>query len=170
DERNVQTFEVELTLRDDRPCGEGSRREPGAGDGASQAAHGREGSCMHRLLRLHVSWRLASIARRIHPSAAEEPTMPNPPSDADALAFWITAPGRGEIRAETLAPRTDGDVVVETLYSGISRGTESLVFAGRVPPSEHERMRAPFQNGDFPGPVKYGYASVGRVLDGPAEL
>jgi len=104
-------------------------------------------------------------------SAAEEPTtMPNPPSDAEARAFWITAPGRGEIRAEALAPPADGEVLVETLYSGISRGTESLVFAGRVPPSEYERMRAPFQAGDFPAPVKYGYASVGRVLDGPAEL
>lgn len=96
--------------------------------------------------------------------------MPNPPSDAEARAFWITAPGRGEIRAEALAPPADGEVLVETLYSGISRGTESLVFAGRVPPSEYERMRAPFQAGDFPAPVKYGYASVGRVLDGPAEL
>jgi threonine dehydrogenase-like Zn-dependent dehydrogenase len=57
---------------------------------------------------------------------------------------------------------------VRALYSGISRGTEALVFQGRVPRSEHERMRAPFQAGDFPGPVKYGYASVGRVVEGPA--
>jgi|SRR5690606_9088715 len=95
--------------------------------------------------------------------------MSTPPSDA-ALAFWITAPGRGEIRAETLAPPGDGEVLVETLYSGVSRGTESLVFTGRVPPSEYERMRAPFQAGDFPAPVKYGYASVGRVVEGPAAL
>lgn len=94
--------------------------------------------------------------------------MPTPPSDA--LAFWITAPGRGEIRAEPLPPRAEDEVLVEALYSGISRGTEALVFAGRVPPSEYERMRAPFQAGDFPAPVKYGYASVGRVLDGPAAL
>jgi len=94
--------------------------------------------------------------------------MPTPPSDA--LAFWITAPGRGEIRAEPLPPRAEDEVLVEALYSGISRGTEALVFAGRVPPSEYERMRAPFQAGDFPSPVKYGYASVGRVLDGPAAL
>src|SRR5690606_14131971 len=154
-----------------RPRGKGGRRKPCAGYGATQAAHGREGSCLHRPLRLHVSRRLASIARGVASSAAEEPTtMPNPPSDAEARAFWITAPGRGEIRAEALAPPADGEVLVETLYSGISRGTESLVFAGRVPPSEYERMRAPFQAGDFPAPVKYGYASVGRVLDGPAEL
>jgi 2-desacetyl-2-hydroxyethyl bacteriochlorophyllide A dehydrogenase len=88
----------------------------------------------------------------------------------DAHAFWVVAPGRGEIRQETPAPPSASDVVVRTLYSGISRGTESLVFHGRVPPSEYQRMRAPFQQGDFPGPVKYGYANVGRVEQGPQDL
>lgn len=87
-----------------------------------------------------------------------------------AAAFWISAPGSGEIRDEALPPAGNGDVVVRTLYSGISRGTESLVFAGRVPASERVRMRAPFQSGDFPAPVKYGYANVGRVERGPREL
>ena len=89
---------------------------------------------------------------------------------SEALAFWVTAPGRGEIRAERLPPAGDGDAVVRTVYSGVSRGTESLVFAGRVPASEYARMRAPFQAGDFPAPVKYGYASVGVVEQGPAGL
>src|SRR5438128_9726850 len=89
---------------------------------------------------------------------------------ADARAFWIVEPGRGEIRPETLPTPSNGDVVVRALYSGISRGTEALVFRGRVPPSEWERMRAPFQAGRFPAPVKYGYASVGRVEQGPREL
>jgi NADPH:quinone reductase-like Zn-dependent oxidoreductase len=62
------------------------------------------------------------------------------------------------------------EVVVRALYSGISRGTESLVFQGRVPPSEYQRMRAPFQAGELPGPVKYGYSSVGAVERGPREL
>ena len=88
----------------------------------------------------------------------------------DALAFWIVAAGRGEIRAETLPPAAAGEVVVEALYSGISRGSESLVFQGRVPISEHQRMRAPFQAGDFPAPVKYGYCSVGRVVSGSPAL
>lgn len=88
----------------------------------------------------------------------------------DARAFWVTEPGRGEIRAETLPEPSDGDVVVRALYSGISRGTEALVFSGRVPHTERSRMRAPFQAGDFPGPVKYGYSSVGRVERGPGEL
>lgn len=87
-----------------------------------------------------------------------------------AHAFWITAEGSGEIRQEILAPPGPGEVLVETLYSGISRGTESLVLYGRVPPGERERMRAPFQAGTFPYPVKYGYLNVGRVQRGPPEL
>jgi threonine dehydrogenase-like Zn-dependent dehydrogenase len=85
-------------------------------------------------------------------------------------AFWTVAPGRGEIRDEPLPAPDLGDVVVRALYSGISRGTESLVFQGRVPASEYQRMRAPNQSGDFPSPVKYGYASVGRIEEGPEDL
>ena len=90
---------------------------------------------------------------------------------ADAVrAFWITAPWHGEILAETLASPPPEAVVVRALYSGVSRGTEALVFQGRVPASEYQRMRAPFQAGQFPSPVKYGYASVGQVERGPREL
>src|SRR6185436_10560998 len=85
-------------------------------------------------------------------------------------SFWIAAPGRGEIRDEPLRHPVDGDVMIRTLYSGISRGTESIVFNGGVPASEYERMRAPFQSGDFPGPVKYGYSSVGTIETGPRGL
>ena len=87
-----------------------------------------------------------------------------------ARSFWIAEAGRGEIRDEPLTPARPGDVTVRTLWSGISRGTETLVFGGRVPPSEWDRMRAPFQSGDFPAPVKYGYSSVGVVEEGPDEL
>jgi threonine dehydrogenase-like Zn-dependent dehydrogenase len=88
----------------------------------------------------------------------------------DARAFWVAAPGRGEIRSEPLATPSEGHVLVRTLYSGISRGTESLVFNGRVPESEWARMRAPFQVGSFPAPVKYGYSCIGQVEQGPADL
>jgi len=88
----------------------------------------------------------------------------------DVRAFWIVGPGRGEIRPEPLPAPSPDDVVVRTVYSGISRGTEALVFRGRVPPSEYERMRAPFQSGAFPAPVKYGYASVGIVEHGPRAI
>lgn len=88
----------------------------------------------------------------------------------EARAFWVVAPGRGEIRSESLLGPSDDEVVVRALFSGVSRGTEALVFGGHVPESEWARMRAPFQIGDFPSPVKYGYASVGRVESGPSEL
>jgi threonine dehydrogenase-like Zn-dependent dehydrogenase len=87
-----------------------------------------------------------------------------------AHAFWLRAPGHGEIRPVTLPEPGRGDVVVRTVRSGVSRGTETLVFRGGVPPDQYAAMRAPFQEGDFPGPVKYGYLSVGAVEQGPAEL
>lgn len=87
-----------------------------------------------------------------------------------ARAFWITGPGQGEIRTESVPVASSGQAIVQALYSGVSRGTESLVFRGAVPPSEYARMRAPFQQGEFPWPVKYGYANVGRVLQGPDAL
>ena len=81
-----------------------------------------------------------------------------------ARGFWVVAPGTGEIRTETLA--ASDDVLVRTIATGVSRGTESLVFAGRVPPSQHAAMRAPLMGGAFPFPVKYGYSAVGRTADG----
>ncbi|WP_031077933.1 zinc-dependent alcohol dehydrogenase [Streptomyces sp. NRRL S-118] len=87
-----------------------------------------------------------------------------------ARAFWLRSPGHGEIRDVPLPEPAAGDVQVRTLFSGVSRGTESLVFRGGVPESQHTAMRAPFQEGDFPGPVKYGYLNVGLVEEGPPEL
>ncbi|HSQ72113.1 MAG TPA: dehydrogenase, partial [Rubrivivax sp.] len=87
-----------------------------------------------------------------------------------ARACWIVAPGRAELRSETLPPLADGEVRVRTLHSAVSRGTEGLVFRGEVPASEAIRMRAPFQAGEFPAPVKYGYVSVGVVEAGPDDL
>ena len=87
-----------------------------------------------------------------------------------ARAFWIAAPGTGEIRMEQLPFPGPEDVLVRTLHSGVSRGTETLVFRGGVPQSQWAAMRAPFQAGDFPAPVKYGYLSVGVVEQGPPEL
>ena len=83
----------------------------------------------------------------------------------EGRAFWTVAHGRGEIRAETL-PADPDRVLVRTLASGVSRGTEALVFAGRVPGSQHQAMRAPLMDGAFPFPVKYGYGAVGRTNNG----
>jgi threonine dehydrogenase-like Zn-dependent dehydrogenase len=89
---------------------------------------------------------------------------------AEALAFWLRRPGVGEIRPVALPEPGPADVVVRTLCSAVSRGTETLVFRGGVPASQFAVMRAPFQEGDFPAPVKYGYLNVGVVEHGPAEL
>ncbi|MGW1005566.1 dehydrogenase [Streptomyces sp. NPDC002520] len=87
-----------------------------------------------------------------------------------ARAFWLRSPGHGELRDVTLPEPGEGEVLVRALYSGVSRGTETLVFRGGVPESQHAVMRAPFQEGDFPAPVKYGYLSVGVVEEGPEGL
>jgi NADPH:quinone reductase-like Zn-dependent oxidoreductase len=88
----------------------------------------------------------------------------------NARAFWIENRSHGAIRAVDLPAPGSEDVIVETLFSGISRGTETLVFQHRVPPSQYAAMRCPFQDGEFPAPVKYGYSAVGRVVRGPEEM
>ena len=83
-----------------------------------------------------------------------------------ARAFWTVAPGQGEIREETLAAPAAAELRLRALASGVSRGTEALVFAGAVPPSQYGLMRAPLMGGEFPAPVKYGYAMVAQDADG----
>jgi len=90
--------------------------------------------------------------------------------DEVAEALWYSGPGQADIRQEALLSPGAGEVRVRALFGAISRGTEALVLAGRVPPSEFARMRAPFMAGHFPFPVKYGYATVGRVEGGAADL
>ncbi|TAN10462.1 MAG: zinc-binding alcohol dehydrogenase [Burkholderiaceae bacterium] len=87
----------------------------------------------------------------------------------NARALWLEPPMRADLRVEELPERRPDELRVRTLYSAVSRGTETLVYAGRVPASEYERMRAPFQSGTLPGPVKHGYANVGMVEAGPPE-
>jgi threonine dehydrogenase-like Zn-dependent dehydrogenase len=101
---------------------------------------------------------LVSVTVKVHPE-----TSP-------ARAFWLRSPGQGEIRDAALPDPGQGEILIRTRYSGISRGTETLVFSGRVPAGQYAAMRAPFQEGDFPGPVKYGYLNVGVVEDGPEAL
>ena len=91
------------------------------------------------------------------------------PEPTIARAYWIVQPGHGEIRSAHLPEPGLDEVRVLALRSAISRGTESLVFRGLVPPSQASVMRCPFQQGDFPGPLKYGYSSVGRIDAGPAQ-
>jgi NADPH:quinone reductase-like Zn-dependent oxidoreductase len=115
---------------------------------------------------LHVLNCLASIIRPYQ----TERIGPDMASSIGARALWITGPAKAEIREEAFPGPAAGEVLVRTIYSAISRGTEALVFAGAVPPGEYERMRAPCQAGDFPAPVKYGYINVGVVEQGADHL
>lgn len=91
-------------------------------------------------------------------------------SSANPRALWYTAPGTCAVRPAKL-PRLESDMVqIRARASGVSRGTERLVCRGNVPQAEWQRMRAPFQEGDFPFPVKYGYAAAGIVEAGPDEF
>lgn len=98
------------------------------------------------------------------------PDRHRPESPRTATSFWIAGPHRGELRSSPLAPLAEDWVRVRCCFSGISRGTETLVFSGQVPESQRQAMRCPFQEGDFPGPVKYGYSAAGVVEAGPAPL
>lgn len=83
-----------------------------------------------------------------------------------ARAFWTVAPGQGVLREEVLPAPGEGEVLLQTLATGVSRGTEATVFAGRVPASQYRTMRAPLMAGAFPFPVKYGYSAVAMTADG----
>lgn len=97
-------------------------------------------------------------------------TTDNGARAAEASSLWYVAPGQCEMRTERLGALAGDKVRIRTRFSGVSRGTERLVCAGEIPRSEWQRMRAPFQAGDFPFPVKYGYASAGVVEAGPDHL
>ena len=90
-----------------------------------------------------------------------------PTQVTQATAYWTTGPQQGELRAEPLQVPGEGEALVRTLFSGISKGTEIVVHTGSVPPRVAEAMRAPHQEGSFPSPVKFGYLSVGIVEQGP---
>lgn len=92
------------------------------------------------------------------------------PKNNATQALWYVAPGKAELRAATIGDPNANQVRVRTLYSGLSRGTERLIFEGKVPEAEWSRMKAPAQEGEFPFPVKYGYSAVGVVEEGPTAL
>ena len=87
----------------------------------------------------------------------------------EASAFWVESPGHGVIREEALSAVGPDDVLVRTRFTGVSRGTETLVYRGQVPRSQHEAMMCPHQGGDFSFPVKYGYIAVGEIEGGSGQ-
>jgi len=100
---------------------------------------------------------------------SERPMNGSVPRRGEARALWYVTRGKADLRPVVLSRPASDEALVRTLWTGLSRGTERLVFQGRVSMAESERMRAPAQEGDFPYPVKYGYSAVGIVEEGPLE-
>ncbi|MGZ9221436.1 MAG: zinc-dependent alcohol dehydrogenase [Anaerolineales bacterium] len=79
--------------------------------------------------------------------------------------LYFTAPRQVELREETLpAPGAD-DVLVETICSAISAGTEMLIYQGRFPRDLETDSVISTLRGGFKYPLAYGYACVGKVVD-----
>ncbi|MDP8924870.1 MAG: zinc-binding dehydrogenase [Chloroflexota bacterium] len=85
-----------------------------------------------------------------------------------ARAVWFTAPRTVELREEAIGRPGPGEILVETVISAISHGTEMLVYRGEVPPESS--LDLPTLAGSFGYPIKYGYASVGRVVEAGGEV
>ncbi len=69
------------------------------------------------------------------------------------------------LREETIPPLRNGEVLVKTHRSGISPGTEMLVYRGQFPQNLPVDKNIPALNHDFKFPLKYGYSTVGRVVE-----
>lgn len=92
-------------------------------------------------------------------------------SSLSAHGLWLVDKRKYQILPVPLPNGTNkSDIVLKMRVSGVSRGTERLVFNAQVPETEYERMRAPRQTGHFPYPVLYGYCAVADIIDGPAAL
>lgn len=77
----------------------------------------------------------------------------------------FTAPRQVEIREEPLPDPREDKVLVETLCSAISAGTEMLLYQGRFPRDFETDASIPSLRGAFAYPLAYGYACVGRVTE-----
>jgi hypothetical protein len=79
-------------------------------------------------------------------------------------ALYFTAPYQVAVREESLAMPGAGQILVQTVLPAISPGTELLVYRGQVPTDMAVDETIPALGGDFSFPLKYGYATVGRVV------
>ena len=89
--------------------------------------------------------------------------MPHKPCTLIARALWLTAPRTAELREEPVPAPCAGEVRIRAVASAVSQGTEMLVYRGQVPADLP--LDLPTLAGSFGFPIKYGYASTGRVTD-----
>jgi 2-desacetyl-2-hydroxyethyl bacteriochlorophyllide A dehydrogenase len=81
-------------------------------------------------------------------------------------ALYFVGPRRLEVREEDICEPGPGEVLVETLVSGISAGSEMLVYRGEAPQEMPVDMTIPaLAEGRLAFPLKYGYSCVGRVRE-----
>ncbi len=87
-----------------------------------------------------------------------------------SYSLWIDKKKQAKIYQKKLVyNKNNKTVLVKTIYSGISKGTEKLVSSKSVSKDQFELMKAPFQEGSFNLPIKYGYINVGNIIDGPRK-
>lgn len=80
-------------------------------------------------------------------------------------SLYFVAPSTAEIREEPLPPPAPGEALVETLLSAVSPGTEMLVYRGQAPADMAVDDTISALGGTFGFPIKFGYATVGRVAE-----
>ena len=88
-----------------------------------------------------------------------------------SYSLWIDKKKRSIIKHNRIVYKKNSKtVLVKTIYSGISKGTEKLISSKMVSKNQFELMQAPFQKGNFNLPIKYGYINVGKIINGPKNL
>ena len=86
-------------------------------------------------------------------------------------SFWLIKKNKPKIiSSDIFYKKNSKSVLVKTLYSGISKGTEKLVANGKVNFTQFDIMRCPLQEGSFDFPIKYGYINIGEIINGPKFL
>ena len=89
----------------------------------------------------------------------------------ETYSLWLENKNKPKIKKKLLRPSNKPNtLIIKTLYSGISKGTEKLVSSGFVGKDQYKIMKSPFQEGTFSFPIKYGYINVGKVINGPKKL
>ena len=88
----------------------------------------------------------------------------------ETYSLWLKNKNKPIIKKKILSYKKNSKtVLVKTLYSGISKGTERLVASGNISKDQFDIMKSPFQEGSFSFPIKYGYINVGKIVEGPKK-
>jgi hypothetical protein len=87
-------------------------------------------------------------------------------NSSQIYSYWVVSPSQGQIRDTPMMSLSKDTLSLETLFTGISPGTERLVGMGKVPEECWEKMRCLYMEGSFDFPLKYGYSLVGQAITG----